>query len=452
MKANNRGFTLIEVILATTLLLIIVMAVSPVFVSILRAYHFNQSRIAASNVAMEVLEELRYDIVKGDYDAIGTKDGNPTGSIEQQEYKTIGGRSFQINTDISWEDETVNGNTVYNAYKKAEVTIHEVNNVTDKEKIGPEVTHSTLIAREGERPFSDEGSILVEASRGTNGLQENVLIILSSSNILQSGYTDEEGKKIFADLDPDNYTISADPSSEGLMLVPEAMNGSNFNITWDYYNEIDNIEINEFSKVSKFFSVDWPQYINLNLVEENGNILDLNKYSSGLNFSLEFPIYNPITDIEKDYEIKKNITQQSDFDELKNIKLWPRSNYNIIIKDLDTGHIFNLNNIVDPDKWDGTFQNVDNTETFDLNLKVAGSVSTSPAPGGVSSGTEITLIPEPNDFDIYYTTDGSDPDLTSPIYDNNNKETVTGNLTIKAFAYKDGYLLGPVKTFDYNIN
>ena len=60
-------------------------------------------------------------------------------------------------------------------------------------------------------------------------------------------------------------------------------------------------------------------------------------------------------------------------------------------------------------------------------------------PGGiVQKNTEITLNGEEGS-EIYYTTDGTQPDNTSTKYSAEAKPKITENCTLKAVAYKDGY-------------
>ncbi|MDZ7672735.1 MAG: prepilin-type N-terminal cleavage/methylation domain-containing protein [Halanaerobiales bacterium] len=65
-KKNNGGFTLLEVVISITLVAIIVVVFSPVFTNILRTYYFNKSRITASNIAQNILEERRYEVTQGE--------------------------------------------------------------------------------------------------------------------------------------------------------------------------------------------------------------------------------------------------------------------------------------------------------------------------------------------------------------------------------------------------
>lgn len=446
---NKKGFTLVETVMAIVILGIIVVVFAPVFANILRTYFYNQSRIAASNIALNQLEALRYEIMKGEYDSIGTESGNPTGTIEQEKVVTSNSKNFLVKTSIDWEDETLEGLTDFSAYKKVEVVAQQINNSQDKKNIGPMVTHSTLIAREGEPTINENGSILVEA-RTRNSLKSDIKIEISSDSVYQYGFTDEEGKKIFADLVPDQYEIEASLNGLDMMFVPQAMNGSYPDISWDPYNKIT-LDVDKFAKITTFFEVDWPRYLDLNIVDGNGVELDISNYSSGLDFTLDFSITNDVTDITTGYQINTTVFDQSDLEELKNIKLWPRSEYNIIIEDLASSEEFEmLAEDASQVGWDGLFEDGDSAEEITVNLIAAGGIEASPTPGTVSAGTEITLTSVPDSFDIHYTTDGSEPTLSSPIYDNNNKIVVNGDTEIKAFAKKDGFLIGPVKNFIYN--
>lgn len=76
-------------------------------------------------------------------------------------------------------------------------------------------------------------------------------------------------------------------------------------------------------------------------------------------------------------------------------------------------------------------------------------VETDVTPGAVESGTKVTLSCKTEGAVIFYTTDETDPDMTSTRY--SSKITISAAKTIKAVAYKDGYLAAPVETFEYTI-
>ncbi|GAB3707771.1 chitobiase/beta-hexosaminidase C-terminal domain-containing protein [Spirosoma flavus] len=68
-----------------------------------------------------------------------------------------------------------------------------------------------------------------------------------------------------------------------------------------------------------------------------------------------------------------------------------------------------------------------------------------------SQSTIIQLRHPVKGVTIRYTTDGTDPDsIKSPLMD--NKMAITGSKSIKAKAYKEGWISSPVATFDYYKN
>jgi photosystem II stability/assembly factor-like uncharacterized protein len=69
-------------------------------------------------------------------------------------------------------------------------------------------------------------------------------------------------------------------------------------------------------------------------------------------------------------------------------------------------------------------------------------------PGKVNSGTRITLSTSTPGAKIYYTTDGSTPDTSTPYM---SAIPVTGSVTIKAFAVKEGMKDSAILTASYTI-
>ena len=70
----------------------------PVFSFVAQAGRQNKERLTASTLASSVIEEIR----AMDYDDVGTEGGNLSGSVPQQEKKTIDGVEYIINTSIDW--------------------------------------------------------------------------------------------------------------------------------------------------------------------------------------------------------------------------------------------------------------------------------------------------------------------------------------------------------------
>ena len=72
-----------------------------------------------------------------------------------------------------------------------------------------------------------------------------------------------------------------------------------------------------------------------------------------------------------------------------------------------------------------------------------------PAPGSYVNSVNVTLASTTTDAEIRYTTDGSDPDMTSTLYA--NPISITSNTTVKAAAFKTGLTASDIVTGAYTI-
>lgn len=441
---NEKGFTLIEILFSIILIGIIAIGFTAGFGMLLKSRYFNQSHISASNVAKTIMEEVRYDVIRGKYDDIGTVGGAVDGKrLQFTDNYYQGGRRFQVTTNIWWEDETVGGTQIHSdAYKRIEVTVQEID-IQGSYK-APPVTISTLVADEKRRTSGEpeqSGTIVVEAKRRFN-LQPNVFFRLSAGSTVKQGITDSEGKLIFARLKPGNYMVTAVPEHNNIMLEPISIIGNFPHIDWRY-NPTRTVSIEEYEREVVEFEVDWPAFLNINLKNGDGSFLDFKDYSGGLDLTIEVK--------ENSFFIARNhrIFNHAQLDPLGKIKLWPRYTYNIILEDKDyPGRKYDM--LESDSDWDGTFPDSDSPQTKNVDLIVNGIVRAQTTPGEVAVGTRVLLTTQPEGFEIYYTTDGTRPDFNSKKYNPNNPPTVPpGGLYIRAFAYREGYLPGPVYNFIY---
>lgn len=86
---------------------------------------------------------------------------------------------------------------------------------------------------------------------------------------------------------------------------------------------------------------------------------------------------------------------------------------------------------------------------------ITGTVATpvfSPAPGVYAAQQSVTISTSPADAVIYYTTDGTEPGITSLVFDPANPILVTESTVIKAIAVKGGWITSAVATGSYVIN
>ena len=84
-----------------------------------------------------------------------------------------------------------------------------------------------------------------------------------------------------------------------------------------------------------------------------------------------------------------------------------------------------------------------------LNVNTVATPAATPPAGEVTSGTEVTLTTTTAGAKIYYTTDDSEPDINSTVY--NGPISITAAATIKAYAVKDGMNDSEVLTAAYTI-
>lgn len=61
----------------------------------------------------------------------------------------------------------------------------------------------------------------------------------------------------------------------------------------------------------------------------------------------------------------------------------------------------------------------------------------------------VTLSCTPSDAIIYYTTDGNEPNISSPTIENGSSIEITQTTTVKAYAHKDGWNDSPITTANY---
>lgn len=85
-------------------------------------------------------------------------------------------------------------------------------------------------------------------------------------------------------------------------------------------------------------------------------------------------------------------------------------------------------------------------DTYQKNI---GIVYANPVQGEIKEGTEVYLHTDTSGADIYYTLDGTTPTRQSNLY--TGPITVSRDLTINAFGYKDGMGSGPITSLEYTV-
>lgn len=120
----KRGMTLIEVVVGTSLILVI-------FLSIFAAFQISIDLVFSTKAATgaNALVNERMEYIRGlTYDAIGTVNGIPSGTIPQVEQKTLNGITYTMSTLVQYVDDPVDGtdsadtNLVTADYKRVKVS------------------------------------------------------------------------------------------------------------------------------------------------------------------------------------------------------------------------------------------------------------------------------------------------------------------------------------------
>jgi prepilin-type N-terminal cleavage/methylation domain-containing protein len=98
---GEAGFTLVEVVVALTILLLVAIAFIPLFIYITQGSQASRMRVAATAVATGVMEEIR----ALPYDRVGTVGGNPAGDIEPVRQEMINGVKATVKVRVWWVDD-----------------------------------------------------------------------------------------------------------------------------------------------------------------------------------------------------------------------------------------------------------------------------------------------------------------------------------------------------------
>jgi len=112
VKANNKGFTLIEILVAMGIILLIAMAFFSINNMSIKVNAKNEKDIQAMNIAQSVMEDIRQDI-KSSTEYIDININESTSSIEKESISTDKENPSEIkpeNVEQSSNEYTVNIN------------------------------------------------------------------------------------------------------------------------------------------------------------------------------------------------------------------------------------------------------------------------------------------------------------------------------------------------------
>ncbi|MEW6457523.1 MAG: type II secretion system protein [Bacillota bacterium] len=252
-----QGFTLVELLVGITILLIVVVAFVPLLVHIAEGTQAGKARLVATKLASSEIERIR----SLSYHQIGNVGGNPPGNIQRERTETLNGITYTIITNVSWWDDPsddVGGrDPIPYDYKRVRVSVSAASVFSGA--VTRVMDIDTLAALEGEEEAFPGGNIRAWVQRGwKTGTEEipigNVRVDLTDGpDAPQSLWTDEFGRALFAILREGDYTVQANAAGLGMMVHPGQAE-QNTGVTLGVTSEL-------------VFEVEHPCYLSLRLVD-----------------------------------------------------------------------------------------------------------------------------------------------------------------------------------------
>lgn len=195
---DNRGFSIIEILVAATVVLILTFGILTSLVTANIASNRIQNRATGLTIARDQIEKIR----NMPYDDIGTitkqgKYGNPPGTIITTQTVSKNNHDYSIDTNIEWVIESQN---VY--YKKIDISVKWEN---------PRGSVSISSNIYGKSSLINFGAIKVtvkDAQTLENLESADVTIVHSQQNKEIVGKTNKDGQIIFYILPIGEYTVT----------------------------------------------------------------------------------------------------------------------------------------------------------------------------------------------------------------------------------------------------
>lgn len=207
-RRGQAGFTIIEAIVGVAVFGIIATAFYFSINVVIDVSEINRRNTVATNLANEQLELLR----NLPYTSLGTVNGNPPGSLPDEQIQTVDNIAYDVQTYISYVDDPYDGifpDDLYSAdYKRARI----------------EVCWEGLSCPRPAVLISDFSSTTIETGAGTGVMQilvkdaqtanvsdATVTITRADPAVNIVGYTNSDGELIEPMLDPstNNYHVAA---------------------------------------------------------------------------------------------------------------------------------------------------------------------------------------------------------------------------------------------------
>lgn len=343
---TNKGYSLIELLITITIIVIAASAVIPVLTFVTQANSNNKIRSTANSIATSIFEEIN----SMKYEDIGVPSGSPAGTVITPREVPVDGVTYKVDIQISWGSATNLGegkkvNPV--AFKNIRVIVKAMGAFTGTEDTIDKMY--SIVAKEGHQSILNKGNILVQIKDSNNASLSSLSLNIKAEGPKTYNILTEGGQVIFGEIDLGTYSVSvpvpdvyAVPQSETV----ESGSAIRKNIIIDSWN-VKNIYF-YMDKLEKYSN------LNIKIVDEEGNPLP----QSG-----KIEMKWILDDTENTVFSDRSFTNGTITSDTIG-KLWPLGKYNIIITYPPADGIpqYNMAESIDKpiiegtgDEWDGTF-------------------------------------------------------------------------------------------------
>jgi Tfp pilus assembly protein PilV len=186
------GFTLIESVMATVLLMVVGTSLSGVLASSVTTYSASRERTLAQQLVQDQIESIR----RMPFSSVGLPNGNPSGTLSPTRAISVVGLHGTMTLQIAYvDDQTPNSFRTYANYKKIVVSLTRAQ---DSKLLTREVTYLSAAARNA----ATESSVAaIVQDYGTGGAVPGATVNLGTGpSAPRSDVTDASGKAIFPAL------------------------------------------------------------------------------------------------------------------------------------------------------------------------------------------------------------------------------------------------------------
>ncbi len=232
VMSGERGFSLVEVLVAFGILLLIATAFIPLFVHVTARAEANRARMAAVHVANTEMEYIR----SLPYSDVGVDGGNPDGPVERDKVVSREGRQYQVTTDIWWVDDPSDdsagggGDPIPYDYKKVEVRVSAPGHFPGSVTVSSNM--ESIVSQDSGEEAYPGGNIRVKVYRGWIEDPDADRTPVRDVKVVTTGpgedgtpstlFTTTSGEALFVIMDEGDYTVETSPGSlENLMVHPD---------------------------------------------------------------------------------------------------------------------------------------------------------------------------------------------------------------------------------------